>query len=119
MNTAEPEATRTKSARATARTMLVLDRNWMPRSMPETAEATKHRPRTMMMPTATAALSAETVPVSARPARICSAPRPREAAVPKTVAKIARMSRTLPCQPSARFGPISGTKALEMRCRPP
>ena len=33
-------ATKTKSARISASTMLMLDSHWMPRAMPDTAEAT-------------------------------------------------------------------------------
>ena len=119
MNTAAPEKTSTKITIRIAKTMLMLDSSWMPRSTPLTAEITKHSPSTTMMPMTTATLSDVMVPVSRNPPWICSAPRPSEAAVPNTVAKIARTSSTLPCQPFARRAPISGVNALEMRCRPP
>jgi hypothetical protein len=44
-----------------------------------------------------------TQPLNSMPSPICSAPRPSEAAEPNSVAKIARMSITLPAGPFARL----------------
>ena len=44
-------ATKTRNARIAASTMLMLDSHWMPRSMPETAEATNAQVSTAMMTT--------------------------------------------------------------------
>ncbi len=112
-------ATKTKTARIAASTMLVLESHWMPFSTPETAERTKATVRTAMMATS------RPVPVfsiqfsSSKPLPIWSAPRPREAAEPKRVAKMARMSMTRPGPPYARFSPISGTKTALMVWRRP
>lgn len=50
----------------------MFDSSWMPRSMPLTAEATKHRPNTTMIPMTTAMLSPVMLPVCCSPAWICS-----------------------------------------------
>ena len=68
---------------------LALDRYFTPRSMPETAETTKHRVRTPITATARVLLSAPPPKTSSSPPVICSAPRPSEVAEPKSVAKIA------------------------------
>lgn len=83
---------KTKTARITASTILVLDSHWMPFSTPEIAEKTNATVRTAMIRTSSP------VPVLSRqfsswnPLPIWSAPRPSDAAEPKSVAKMARMS---------------------------
>jgi len=44
------------------------------------------------------------------PALICMAPKPNEVATPKTVAKMARMSTSLPSQPLVSFSPAIGAR---------
>jgi hypothetical protein len=52
-----------------------------------------------------------TMPAAVSPALIWVAPIPREHAVPKMVAIMARMSMTRPDQPLAPRSPMSGIKA--------
>lgn len=101
-------AMNTKTARISASTMLMLDSHWMPRSMPEMAEATNARVSTAMIATSRPVLTSSIQSSSWKPEPIWSAPRPSEAAEPKTVAMIARMSITRPPVPLACFSPISG-----------
>ena len=107
--------TKTMTARTTARIMFVLDRNWMPFSRPDTAEATKQNVRTAMMITSRGVPASPTTPLNCRPLPICRAPRPSEAADPKRVAKMARMLMTLPPTPSTAFRPKRETKASESK----
>lgn len=118
MNRVGP-ATKTMRASTTARTMLMLDNHWMPRLIPEMAEATKHTVRMATIPTSTGVPSSPVQPLEARPLPICSAPRPSEAAVPKRVAKIARILMNFPAGPSTALTPKSEVKAAEISCRRP
>jgi hypothetical protein len=111
-------ATNTTSARIPASTMLMFESHWMPLAMPVTAEATNAMVSTTMMPTSSASPTAGT-PLSCNPAPICSAPRPSEAADPNSVAKIARMSTSLPKPPSVCRSPSSGANAELISCRRP
>ena len=72
-----------------------------------------------MVPTITHVPGLEISPVASRPDWICTAPKPREAAVPKTVAKMAAISMILPSAPSARFSPINGINAADSSCLRP
>ena len=110
--------TNTNTARTTASTMLTLDSHWMPLAMPETAEATKAAVSSAMIATRTPFPTLPAQPRISRPLPICSAPRPSDAAEPNRVAKIARMSMTLP-QPPLAWRPSSGSKAAEISCRRP
>ncbi|MDR6117187.1 hypothetical protein QE370_000371 [Aeromicrobium sp. SORGH_AS981] len=110
--------TNTNTARASASTMLVFDSHWMPRSMPETADRMNSTVSTVMMATRAILPGWSIQPLNCRPAPICRAPRPRLAAEPNSVAKMARMSMTRPAGPSARR-PMSGRKAEEMSCERP
>lgn len=53
---------------------------------------------------------------TSKPLPICSAPSPSEAADPKSVAKMAMMSMTLPQAPWACLAPMSGSKTALMVC---
>ena len=108
----------TKTASTSARTMLTLDSISTPREMPLTAERMKQMVSTTMMMTRRLAPALSTQPLNSMPAPICSAPRPSEAAEPKSVAKIASMSMTLPHGPLAR-DPISGSNAALISCSRP
>ena len=99
--------------------MLMLDSHWMPFSMPVTAEAMNAAVSTAMMPTRTPLPTLPIPPTISRPLPICRAPRPSEAAEPKSVAKIARMSMTRPAGPSARRLPISDVNAELISCGRP
>ena len=79
--------------------MLMLDSHWMPFATPDTAESTNAAVSTAMMPTRRRLPVTPMPPTISRPLRICSAPSPSEAAEPKSVAKIASMSITLPAAP--------------------
>ena len=85
--------------------MLMFDSHWMPRAMPETADATKAAVMIAMIPTRRSFVGSWTQPTLSRPEPICSAPRPSDATVPNSVAKMARMSMTLPAGPVDTFGP--------------
>lgn len=93
--------------------MLMFDSSWMPRATPETALRMKQMVSTEMSTTSPMRPRFSTQPTLFRPAWICSAPIPSEAAEPNSVAKIASMSMTLPMGPSTR-GPSSDRKADEM-----
>ena len=99
--------------------MLVLDSHWIPRSMPETAEATNAAVRIAMIATRTPLPTSPAQPRISTPLPICRAPRPREAADPNSVAKMARTSMTRPAGPAARRSPSSGTKTELISCRRP
>ncbi|CAB4904288.1 unannotated protein [freshwater metagenome] len=99
--------------------MLVLDSHWMPREMPETAEATKAMVSTAMMTTRTPLPTSPAQPRISTPEPICSAPRPSEAAEPNSVAKMASTSMTLPAGPLVRRSPSSGAKAALISCLRP
>ena len=58
-------------------------------------------------------------PPAVSPPPICRAPSPSEAAEPKSVAKIARMSTAWPKPPSARLRPNSGTNVELISWRRP
>ncbi len=111
--------TNTNTASTTASTMLMFDSHWMPRAMPETAEKMNAIVWTSMMPMRSGAVASSTQPLNSRPAPICVAPMPSEAAEPKSVAKIASMSMTRPAQPSVRLVPSSGWKMEEKSCLRP
>ena len=51
---------------------------------------------------------------SSTPWPICSAPRPREAAVPNSVTMMEKMSIVRPTGPVVRFSPSSGAKIDEI-----
>jgi hypothetical protein len=91
--------------------MLMLDSHWIPRSTPETAEATNAAVRTAMIPTSTPLPTLPAQPRISTPLPICSAPRPREAADPNSVAKMARTSMIRPAGPVARRSPSNGMNA--------
>lgn len=111
--------TKTKSARTKASTMLVLDSHWMPFSTPDTAEKMKQMVSTTMISTSTVLVTSSAQPTILAPEAICSAPRPSEVAEPKSVAKMAKMSMTLPTGPLTWRLPMSGSKtALIVRPRP-
>ena len=98
MNIVGP-ATNTKTASSRASTMLMFESHWMPLATPDTAERMKQAVRTAMMATR-AALPTSPTPATIRsPEEIWIAPRPSEAAEPNRVAKMARMSITLPAGP--------------------
>jgi hypothetical protein len=99
--------------------MLVLDSHWMPLATPDTADAMNAMVRSTMIETRTVLPTLSTQPLNSSPAPICSAPRPSDAAEPKRVAKIARMSMTRPAGPSERRWPMSGANAAEMSCERP
>lgn len=109
--------TNTKITRIRASTMLMLESHWMPFSTPETADATKAAVSTAMIATS------RPVPVfsiqlsSWKPLPICRAPRPSEAAEPKRVAKMARMSMMRPTTPWECRSPMSGMNTALMVCR--
>ncbi|KOV92560.1 hypothetical protein ADK65_33625 [Streptomyces sp. NRRL B-1140] len=107
-------ATNTNRARISASTMLVLDSHWMPFSTPEIADATKARVSTAMIVTSSPVLTLSIHFSSCTPEPIWSAPRPREAAEPKTVAMIARTSMARPMPPLAFFLPMSGVNTALM-----
>ena len=87
---------------------LRLPRNCTPRSTPDTAENTNRIVMTTMIAIAT--LLETSSPVRKfSPLLICSAPSPSDVAVPKSVAKMARMSTTRPIGRSLARGPSSGT----------
>ena len=118
MNTVGP-TTNTNRASTMASTMLMFESHWMPFSTPETAEAMKAAVRTAMTPTSTPLPTLPMPPTISRPQPICRAPRPSEAAEPKSVAKMASMSMTRPAGPSARRLPISEVKAELISCGRP
>ena len=91
--------TNTNSARMPASTMLMFDSHWMPLATPDTADSTKAAVSTMISGTRTSLPAPGRKPVASRPPPICRAPRPRDAAEPKIVAKIAMMSMTRPIDP--------------------
>ena len=74
---------------------------------------------TAMMPMSTPLPTLPMPPTISRPEPIWRAPRPSEVAEPKSVAKIAKMSMTLPAGPFARFSPKSGAKAELMSSERP
>ena len=113
MNTVGP-TTKMKNTRRAAATALALESHLMPRSTPETAEMTKHAVSTAMTSAAATVPYFSWPKTLARPPVICSAPRPREVAEPKRVARIARVSMPRPAAPSAR-APMSGRNAALMR----
>ncbi len=117
MNIVGP-TTNTNTASVSASTMLMLESHWMPLATPETADSTKQTVRTAMMPTSTPLPTSPRPVTMRRPLAIWMAPRPSDAAEPKSVAKIARMSMTLPAGPLACL-PSRGSKAELMSWRRP
>ena len=111
--------TKTKIARIAAMTMLALDSHWMPLDTPDIADSRNARVNTETIPIVSLVDGLSTKPDASRPELICSAPRPREQAVPKMVANTANASMRRPSQPSAPFCPISGMKALDSSCLRP
>ncbi len=97
----------------------MLDSHWIPRLMPDTAEATKQVVRIATITTSTGVPISPTQPLDVRPLPIWRAPRPNDAAVPNSVAKIARMLMNLPTGPSTIRMPKSEVKAAEMSCLRP
>ena len=110
---------KTTRASMPASTMLMLDSHWMPLATPDTAEATKAIVRIAMMATSNVVPTESMNPPAMSPPPICSAPRPREAADPNRVAKIARMSMARPNTPSVPRAPSSGWNAELISCRRP
>lgn len=111
--------TNTKTARISASTILMLDSIWTPLAMPETADRMNAMVSTVMMPTSKVVLTLSIQPSTLMPLPIWSAPRPSEAAEPKRVAKIARMSMTRPPQPFARHAADQGCEHRAHRLPPP
>ena len=97
----------------------MLDSHWMPRLMPETAEATKQDVRMATITTSTGVPISPIQPLDVRPLPICRAPRPSDAAVPNRVAKMARMLMNLPTGPSTILMPKSEVNAAEISCLRP
>jgi hypothetical protein len=112
MNTVGPTTSRNVSSR-TASTMLPFDSHWTPRWTPDTAETTNMAVSTAMITTANP-FETSTSQRKFIPLLICSAPRPSEVALPKSVAKIASPSMPRPIGPSTR-SPSSGRNADEIR----
>src|SRR5690606_2358301 len=98
----------TMSASTTARTTLMFDSHWMPRSIPETAEATNAAVSTAMMITSTGEETEGMMPADWMPPPIWMAPSPREQADPNSVARIARMLMTRPPVPLTTLSPKIG-----------
>ena len=109
----------TNNASTSAATMLKLEMYWMPLLTPDSAETRNARPSTMMMPSSSQVPGFSTQPTFSMPAVICRTPRPREAAVPKTVAKMASTSMNLPSGPSAARTPMRGMNAADTSWRRP
>ena len=99
--------------------MFALDSHWMPLDTPDIADSKNARVSTATMPMISLLEGFSTKPEASRPELICSAPRPREQAVPKMVANTAKASMSLPSQPLAAFSPISGMNALDNSCLRP
>ena len=99
--------------------MLVLDSHWIPFSMPDTAEKMKAMVSRAMMATSTPLPTLPMPPTISSPLPICSVPRPSDAAEPKRVAKMARMSITRPAGPSARRLPMRDVNAELISCGRP
>ena len=112
-------ATRTKTAMAAAIHMLNFDMICTPRATPDIAEARYPMASTPMTVSMTPRPGSAIIPVARKPSAIWEAPRPSDIAVPKTVAKMASTSMSLPNQPRARRSPMSGVHAAEMSCGRP
>ena len=98
--------------------MLMFESHWMPFSTPETAERMKQIVRMVMIAMSTPLPALPMPPTISTPLLICSAPSPREAAEPKRVAKMARMSMTLPPAPWACLPSSGSNAALISESRP-
>ncbi|SKF62323.1 Uncharacterised protein [Mycobacteroides abscessus subsp. abscessus] len=98
---------KTMTASTTASSMLMFERRWMPFSMPATAEATNAAVSTAITTTSRMVVDCSTMPLASRPPPICSAPRPRDAADPNSVAMMARMLISRPPQPFTARSPNS------------
>ena len=90
----------------------------MPLETPDTADATNASVNNATMATSNNVPLSPIQPTTSNPEPICSAPSPSDAAVPNSVAKMARMSMILPIGPSARR-PIKGMNAELMSCLRP
>ena len=110
---------KTMSARMTASTMLMFDSHWMPRSTPDTADATNAAVRIAMMRTRIGEVTSERIPADSMPPPICSAPRPSEQAEPNSVARIARMLMRRPPAPLTARSPNSGVNIAANVCARP
>ena len=97
-------------ARTSASARLILDNQRTPRATPDTAEIIVPMDKTTMMPMASALPVGDHPETTVTPWEICMAPIPREAAVPKSVAIIARPSMMRPCHESVDFAPNSGMR---------
>ena len=117
MKTVGPTTNR-KSASKAAAAALALDSHLTPRSIPLTAETTKHAVRNAITPTASSLESRPDPNTSSIPPVICSAPNPSDVAEPNRVAKMATTSIALPGVRSTRL-PNSGRNAAEIRLPPP
>jgi hypothetical protein len=115
-NTDGPTTNRKKRS-ATASTMLVFDKYWMPRCTPLAAETMNAMVSKTMMPTANDVdfgISYNWL----SPELICRAPSPSDVADPNRVAKIAKVSMARPAPPSDRL-PNKGKKAELIRLARP
>ncbi len=86
----------------------------MPRETPDTAEMMKPTDSSTMITISALLLSLSMPPTIEMPDPICMAPTPRDAAVPKRVAKIAKTSISLPMVPSTRLWPSSAVNTREI-----
>ena len=104
----------TKKASSSATTALMFDSARMPFETPETAEAMKHAVSTAIAAMSTPLPSSPMPLTSSTPWPICSAPSPRDAAVPNSVTMIEKMSIVRPRGPVVRPSPSSGAKIDEI-----
>ena len=99
--------------------MLSFDMICTPRATPDIADTRYPMDSTPMTAGITPTPGSAMTPVARKPSEICDAPSPSDMAVPKTVAKIASTSMSLPSQPRARRSPMSGAHAAEISCGRP
>ena len=104
--------TNTKKIAPSVRVMLMLERMRTPLDTPETAEIMKPVDSSMMMAMSTP-VDTSMPPTMETPSVICRDATPREAAVPKRVATIARMSTIFPVHAAPPL--VSGVKMEDMR----
>ena len=91
----------------------------MPRETPETAEITKPTESTAMITIIMVLVSSEAPETITKPSPICSTAMPSAAAVPNSVAMIAKTSTSCPAQPSECFLPNRRSKIEDIsRVRP-
>ena len=97
----------TNSSRTPARPRFMLDSHLMPFDSPVTTEMTAASVMSPMMVTWSSVVAVK-APRTSRPALICSTPKPRELATPKSVETTARVSTASPIRPFTR-SPSSGS----------